>query len=59
MAPSPAAHSSMHAGLQAAYYPYKMLLSTLRSVLTPRVAFAPDHERRALDAPPIRKTGGR
>ena len=32
MAPNPAAHVSMHAGLRALYYPYKMLLSTVRMV---------------------------
>jgi glycosyltransferase involved in cell wall biosynthesis len=36
MAPSPPGHTSMHAGLRALYYPYKMLLSTLRSALAPR-----------------------
>jgi glycosyltransferase involved in cell wall biosynthesis len=38
MAPSPPGHVTMHAGLRAAYYPYKMLLSTLRSALAPRKA---------------------
>jgi hypothetical protein len=36
MAPSPPGHVTMHAGLHAVYYPYKMLLSTLRSALAPR-----------------------
>jgi len=36
MAPSPLDHVPMHAGLRAVYYPYKMLLSTFRSALTPR-----------------------
>lgn len=36
MAPSPPGHVPMHAGLRALYYPYKMLLSTFRSALTPR-----------------------
>ena len=36
MAPSPPGHVTMHAGLQAVYYPYKMVLSTLRSALAPR-----------------------
>jgi glycosyltransferase involved in cell wall biosynthesis len=36
MAPSPPGHVPMHAGLRALYYPYKMLLSTLRSALAPR-----------------------
>lgn len=31
MAPSPPNRPTMHAGLKAAYYPYKMLLSTFRS----------------------------
>ena len=37
MAPNPVAHVSMHAGLRALYYPYKMLLATYRSALGPRV----------------------
>jgi len=37
MAPSPPDRAPMHAGLQAVYYPYKMLLSTLRSAFAPRV----------------------
>lgn len=36
MAPNPADHPSMHGGLRAAYYTYKMLLSTFRSGLGPR-----------------------
>jgi glycosyltransferase involved in cell wall biosynthesis len=36
MAPNPAEHPSMHGGLQAAYYTYKMLLATFRSRLGPR-----------------------
>jgi glycosyltransferase involved in cell wall biosynthesis len=36
MAPSPPERRTMHAGLRALYYPYKMLLSTFRSWLTPR-----------------------
>jgi hypothetical protein len=32
----------MHAGLRAVYYTYKMLLSTFRSRLAPRVELAPD-----------------
>ena len=36
MAPSPPGHVTMHAGLHAVYYPYKMVLSTLRSALAPR-----------------------
>jgi len=42
MAPSPPARKPMHAGLRAVYYPYKMLLSTFRSWLTPRAKFQPD-----------------
>ncbi len=33
MAPSPPGHVPMHAGIRALYYPYKMLLSTLRYAL--------------------------
>jgi hypothetical protein len=40
MAPSPPMHVPMHAGLRAAYYPYKMLLSTFRSILMPRAALS-------------------
>ena len=36
MAPSPPGRVSMHAGFQALYYPYKMLLATFRSALGPR-----------------------
>ncbi len=36
MAPSPPDRVPMHAGLRAVYYPYKMLLSTVRSALSPR-----------------------
>ena len=35
MAPSPEGRVPMHAGLRAVYYPYKMLLSTLRIALGP------------------------
>ncbi|HZR82431.1 MAG TPA: glycosyltransferase family 2 protein [Candidatus Binatia bacterium] len=35
MAPNPAEHASMHGGLRAVYYTYKMLLSTFRSRLGP------------------------
>lgn len=42
MAPSPPERRTMHAGLRALYYPYKMLLSTLRSRLTPRTLPLPD-----------------
>jgi len=42
MAPSPPARKPMHAGLRAIYYPYKMLLSTFRSWLTPRTKLAAD-----------------
>jgi glycosyltransferase involved in cell wall biosynthesis len=37
MAPSPADHVPMHAGLRAVYYAYKMLLSTFRSAVAPRL----------------------
>jgi cellulose synthase/poly-beta-1,6-N-acetylglucosamine synthase-like glycosyltransferase len=40
MAPSPPLRKPMHAGLRAVYYPYKMLLSTFRSWLTPRAKLA-------------------
>jgi glycosyltransferase involved in cell wall biosynthesis len=36
MAPNPPGHVTMHAGLRTLYYPYKMLLATFRSALTPR-----------------------
>lgn len=42
MAPSPPMRKPMHAGLRALYYPYKMLLSTFRSWLTPRTKLAAD-----------------
>jgi len=42
MAPSPPLRKPMHAGLRAVYYPYKMLLSTFRSWLTPRAKLAAD-----------------
>jgi len=42
MAPSPPMRKPMHAGLRAVYYPYKMLLSTFRSWLTPRVTLLPE-----------------
>lgn len=42
MAPSPPLRKPMHAGLRAVYYPYKMLLSTFRSWLTPRTKLAAD-----------------
>jgi glycosyltransferase involved in cell wall biosynthesis len=42
MAPSPPARKPMHAGLRAVYYPYKMLLSTFRSWLTPRAKLVHD-----------------
>jgi len=42
MAPSPPMRKPMHAGLRAVYYPYKMLLSTFRSWLTPRVNLQPE-----------------
>jgi len=38
MRPSPPERRTMHAGLRALYYPYKMLLSTFRSWLTPRAS---------------------
>jgi glycosyltransferase involved in cell wall biosynthesis len=37
MAPNPAEHPSMHGGMRAVYYAYKMLLSTFRSRLGPEV----------------------
>ena len=40
MAPNPADHPSMHGGLRAFYYTYKMLLATLRSRLGPRAQVA-------------------
>jgi hypothetical protein len=42
MAPSPPQRKPMHAGLRAVYYPYKMLLSTFRSLFTPRVKLVSD-----------------
>jgi glycosyltransferase involved in cell wall biosynthesis len=42
MAPSPPQRKPMHAGLRAVYYPYKMLLSTFRSWLTPRANLQPE-----------------
>jgi hypothetical protein len=42
MAPSPPARIPMHAGLRAVYYAYKMLLSTFRSLVAPRVEPTPD-----------------
>ena len=42
MAPNPAGHRAMHAGASALYYPYKMLLSTFRSWLTPRAKLLHD-----------------
>jgi len=36
MAQSPPGRATMHAGLRAVYYPYKMLLSTFRSALAPK-----------------------
>ena len=36
MAASPPGHVPMHAGLRAVYYPYKMLLSTVRSAFSAR-----------------------
>jgi glycosyltransferase involved in cell wall biosynthesis len=42
MKPSPPERRTMHAGLRALYYPYKMLLSTFRSWLTPRVSPLPE-----------------
>lgn len=42
MAPSPPMRKPMHYGLRAVYYPYKMLLSTFRSWLTPRTKLAAD-----------------
>ncbi len=42
MAPSPPKPMPMHAGLTAVYYTYKMLLSTFRSMLMPRVSIAPE-----------------
>ncbi len=42
MAPSPPMRKPMHAGLRAVYYPYKMLLSTFRSWLTPRTNLQPE-----------------
>lgn len=42
MAPSPPKATPMHAGFRAVYYTYKMLLSTFRSLLTPRMAAVPD-----------------
>ena len=42
MAPNPPSHASMHDGLRAVYYAYKILLSTFRSRLTPRAKLAPE-----------------
>ncbi|HEY8515171.1 MAG TPA: glycosyltransferase family 2 protein [Candidatus Binatia bacterium] len=42
MAPSPPQRKPMHYGLRAVYYPYKMLLSTFRSMFMPRVKLASD-----------------
>lgn len=42
MAPSPPKDMPMHAGLTAIYYTYKMLLSTFRSLLMPRVNLPPE-----------------
>jgi hypothetical protein len=42
MAPNPAGHRSMHDGIQAIYYPYKMLLALLRAIALPRVPFGMD-----------------
>ena len=38
MAPNPAGHQSMHAGMRALYYPYKMCLALFRAVAQPRPA---------------------
>jgi hypothetical protein len=38
MAPSPPGHRSMHAGMRALYYPYKMCLALFRAVALPRAA---------------------
>lgn len=42
MAPNRPGHVPLHSGLLAVYYPYKMLLATFRSLLTPRRPLAPD-----------------
>lgn len=42
MAPSPPKPAPLHAGLTAVYYTYKMLLSTFRSLLAPRIDPLPD-----------------
>jgi glycosyltransferase involved in cell wall biosynthesis len=42
MAPNPPSHTPMHAGFGVLYYTYKMMLSTLRSAVTPRVIVVPD-----------------
>jgi glycosyltransferase involved in cell wall biosynthesis len=44
MAPNRPGHVPLHSGLHAVYYPYKMLLATFRSLLTPRRPLAPDHQ---------------
>jgi glycosyltransferase involved in cell wall biosynthesis len=45
MKPNPPEHVPMHAGFRAVYYAYKMLLSTFRSRLAPRIAVTPDTRR--------------
>ena len=42
MAPSPPERAGMHGRLTAVYYTYKMLLSTFRSVLAPRISPVPE-----------------
>ena len=54
MAPSPPKATPMHAGFRAAYYTYKMLLSTFRSLLAPRMTAVPD--ARAQPAVPTEET---
>lgn len=47
MAPSPPSRLPMHAGFRAVYYTYKMMLSTLRSAVAPRIDAVPDLPPRA------------
>jgi hypothetical protein len=37
MAPNPAGHRSMHGGIRALYYPYKMCLALFRALALPRL----------------------
>ncbi len=43
MAQNPAGHRSMHGGMRAVYYPYKMSLALLRAIALPRLALTVDH----------------